>query len=79
MKFGPISERGDPYLRTLLMHGARALAITAKTKGPWVEFLLERRPNNVAVVALANKIARTAWAILAHERKYDRSYKSMDA
>jgi transposase len=79
VKLGPISKRGDPYLRTLLIHGARAVAFTAKNKGPWIECLLERRPNNVAVVALANKIARTAWAIIAHERQYDRSYKSMAA
>jgi transposase len=79
VKLGPIAKRGDPYLRTLLIHGARAVAFTAKNKGPWIESLLERRPNNVAVVALANKIARTAWAIIAHERQYYRSYKSMAA
>jgi transposase len=79
VKLGPISKRGDPYLRTLLIHGVRAVAFTAKNKGPWVESLLERRPNNVAVVALANKIARSAWTIIAHERQYYRSYKYMAA
>lgn len=77
VRLGRISKRGDPYLRTLLIHGARAVLFAAKNKGPWAESLLKRRPINVAVVALANKIARTAWAILAHERKYDRGYVSV--
>lgn len=76
IKLGAISKRGDPYLRTLLIHGARAVVYAAKDKGPWTESLLGRRPANVAIVALANKMARTAWAILAHGRKYDRSYVS---
>lgn len=71
---GRISKRGDPYLRTLLIHGARAVLFTSKDKSAWVESLLRRRATNVVVVALANKMARTAWAILAHARKYDRSY-----
>jgi len=74
---GAISKRGDPYLRTLLIHGARAVMFSAKDKDPWIESLLQRRPTNVAVVALANKMARTAWAILAHRRKYDRGYMSV--
>jgi hypothetical protein len=48
----------------------------AKDKGAWSEALLHRRPMNVAIVAMANKMARTAWAILAHGRKYQRSYVS---
>lgn len=62
-----ISKRGDAYLRTLLMHGARA--IVAKTKDaptwPWLAALLQRRPYSVAVAAVANKLARTIWAVLA--------------
>ena len=73
---GAISKRGDPYLRTLLIHGARAVVFAANDKGPWTESLLQRRPTNVAVVALANKMARTAWAIIAHGRKYQRGYVS---
>ncbi len=79
VKLGAISKRGDPYLRTLLIHGARAVVFTAKDKGPWVEAIVQRRPINVAVVALANKMARTAWAILAHGRTYDRGYRSVPA
>ena len=79
VRLGAISKLGDPYLRTLLIHGARAVVSAAKDKGPWAESLLLRRPTNVAVVALANKIARTAWAILAHGRRYDRRYVSAAA
>lgn len=79
VRLGAISKRGDPYLRTLLIHGARAVAFSAKDKGPWVEALLQRRPTNVAIVALANKMARTAWAILAHGRKYECGYVSAAA
>jgi transposase len=68
-----ISKRGDSYLRTLLIHGARAVLrrLEAKPKDhPWVNNLLTRRHKNVAVVALANKNARTIWALLAHDREY---------
>lgn len=71
-----ISKRGDTYLRTLLIHGARAVLTHAKEPGPWVEQMSKRRPANVVTVALANKMARTIWALLAHERQYERSYVS---
>jgi len=67
---GRLSKRGDPYLRTLLMHGARSVIFHAKTKSAWLEKLLARRPLNVVVAALANKMARTAWALVAHGREY---------
>lgn len=67
---GHLSKRGDPYLRTLLMHGARAVIFHSKTKSAWLEKLLARRPFNVVVAALANKMARTAWALVAHGREY---------
>ena len=79
VKLGRISKRGDPYLRTLLIHGARAAVFSSKNKDPWIEALLKRRPANVVVVAVANKIARTAWAILAHGRPYERGYISVPA
>jgi len=72
-----ISKIGDTYLRTLLIHGARAVMFKAKEKGAWSEALLQRRPANVAIVALANKMARTAWAILAHGREYQKGYVSV--
>jgi len=71
-----ISKRGDTYLRTLLIHGARTVMFKAKDKGEWSEALLKRRPTNVVIVALANKMARTAWAILAHDREYQNGYVS---
>ena len=76
VRIGHLSKRGDPYLRTLLIHGARAVIEHAKHKPKWLEDLLARRPKNVAVVALANKMARTAWAIVAHGRTYQRDWKS---
>ena len=63
---GGINKRGDPYLRTLLVSGARAAVANAPNAPEWVRKLMQRRPANVAVVALANKLARTAWALLAH-------------
>lgn len=71
-----ISKRGDTYLRTLLIHGARTVMFKAKDKGAWGEALLQRRPTNVVIVAMANKMARTAWAILAHGREYQKGYVS---
>lgn len=67
-----ISKRGDTYLRTLLIHGARAVIRIAEGKpgDSWLKQLLLRRNKNVAAVALANKNARTIWALLAHDREY---------
>jgi transposase len=78
VKLGRISKRGDVYLRTLLIHGARS-AIAAVERRPdhadeWLKKLLARRNKNVAAVALAAKNARIAWALLAHERSYQRDY-----
>jgi transposase len=65
-----LSKRGDIYLRTLLIHGARAVIAKAH-HSPWIEALLKRRPYSVAIAALANKLARTIWAVLAKGRPYD--------
>ncbi|QOK93074.1 IS110 family transposase (plasmid) [Ralstonia pseudosolanacearum] len=72
-----ISKRGDTYLRTLLIHGARSVLTRAKEPGPWVEQIKKRRPTNVVIVALANKMARTIWAVLAHDRPYRKDYVSV--
>ena len=72
-----ISKRGDTYLRTLLIHGARAVVRVAERKreaGTWLDRLLARRNKNVATVALANKNARIVWALLAHGRDYSADY-----
>ncbi|HEX6018933.1 MAG TPA: IS110 family transposase [Burkholderiaceae bacterium] len=76
VRVGHLSKRGDPYLRTLLIHGARAVIEHAKHKPAWLQQLLARRPLNVAVVALANKMARTAWALIAHGRTYRQDWQS---
>lgn len=72
-----ISKRGDTYLRTLLIHCARSVLTHAKNPGPWVEQIKKRRPPNVVTVALANKTARTIWAILVHERQYEKEHVSV--
>ncbi len=70
-----ISKRGDVYLRTLMIHGARSVIARAKHKDDrlsrWVTGIATRRHPNVAAVALANKTARMAWAILRHKTDYD--------
>ncbi|MGF6971624.1 transposase [Paraburkholderia sp. JPY465] len=71
-----ISRRGDTYLRTLLIHGARSVLYHAKEPSSWVEQISKRRPPNVVIVAQANKMARTIWAILAHERSYQMGHVS---
>jgi transposase len=74
-----ISKRGDTYLRTLLIHGARAVLTHSKSPPEWLTELVKRRPQNVAVVAMANKMARTIWALTAHERTYQKGYVSQRA
>ncbi|CAB3775363.1 IS110 family transposase IS884 [Paraburkholderia humisilvae] len=72
-----ISRRGDTYLRTLLIHGARSVLFHSKEPRPWIEQLKKRRPLNVAIMAQANRMARMIWAILAHDRPYDKGYASV--
>ena len=76
-----ISKRGDTYLRTLLIHGARAVIRVAERKtdhvASWLAGLMGRRNKNVAAVALANKNARAVWALLAQDREYKANYVSV--
>jgi len=72
-KLGPISKQGDRYLRRILVVGAIAVLRRAQEnpgKYPWLTQLLARRPFKVVAVALANKMARMAWALLAHGGTY---------
>ena len=75
-----ISKRGDCYLRTLLIHGARSVIRFAENKpcekggSSWLQTLIGRRNKNVATVALANKNARIVWALLAHDRDFRSDY-----
>jgi transposase len=66
-----ISKRGDSYLRYLLISGARSVAIRS-TRTKWMKELFERCHFNVGVVALANKIARTFWAVVVKSKPFDR-------
>jgi transposase len=78
-----ISKRGDTYLRTLLIHGARSVLLRLKHRGDqangWLARLAQRRNPNIAAVALANKNACIVWALLAHGRDYHSGYVSARA
>ena len=69
-----ISKRGNKYLRKLLIHGARAavptLLVSPTPLGAWLRGLTARMHKNAAVVALANKLARMAWAVLRHDETF---------
>jgi len=69
-----ISKRGNIYLRKVLIHGARAAAMRIKRDrvpiGAWMDALEARAPRNVLVVAMANKLARIAWAVLSTGEEY---------
>jgi transposase len=73
-KLGSISKQGDRYLRSLFVAGALAVIRYAKIHGtkhrPWLTALLARRPTKVAAIALANKIARMAWAMMTKGECY---------
>ena len=73
-RLGRISKQGDRYLRSLFVAGALAVIRYAKIHGtkhrPWLAALLARRPTKVAAIALANKIARMTWAMMAKGERY---------
>jgi len=73
-RLGGISKQGDRYLRGLFVAGALAVIRYAKIHGtkhrPWLRALLARRPTKVAAIALANKIARMAWAMMVKGERY---------
>jgi transposase len=69
-----ISKRGNPYLRKMFIHGARAAVLRVKCKGcslgEWISGLETRAARNVVIVATANKLARISWAVLASGNDY---------
>lgn len=71
-----ISKRGDSYLRTLLVHGARSLVCCGKAPSAWQSELLERRHKNVVIVAQAAKTARIIWAVTAKAQAYQGGHQS---
>ena len=78
-----LAESGHgAYLRTMLIHGARSVLLHLKSHPDqaegWLARLANRRNPNIAAVALANKTARTVWALLAHGRDYQAGYRSVN-
>ena len=73
-RLGSISKQGNRYLRSLFVAGALSVIRYAKIHGtkhrPWLTTLLARRPTKVAAIALANKLARMAWAMMARGERY---------
>ena len=73
-RLGNITKAGDRYLRSLFCAGALAVIKYAQKHGtnhrPWLASLLNRRPTKVAAIALANKLARMAWAMMAKGERY---------
>jgi transposase len=71
VKLGPISKRGNGYLRRLLVNGATAVLNSKRAKqDPWLIKLLATKPRKVAAVALANKMARIGWALMMHQEDF---------
>ncbi len=73
---GRISKRGNSYLRTLFIRGARVILLRPEnwpkhSFGPWLQAASRRLHRNVLAVALANKLARIAWSVLADKRSYE--------
>jgi transposase len=77
VRLGHISKRGDTYLRTMLIHGARSVLKHANDPSTWIGQIKERRPANVVIVAQAAKMARTIWAVTAKETDFQRGFKSV--
>lgn len=83
---GKISKRGDRYLRSNSIHGARSVYAVIKNKPretlpplmAWFQDLAERRGKNKAIVAFANKMMRIGWALLAHDTVFDANYSKKD-
>jgi transposase len=78
-RLGRISKRGDGYVRRLLVHGSRAVLrwqrAAPKRPSPWVGELLARRPTNVVLVAMANKTARTVWAMMRNQQDFNAEFR----
>lgn len=80
IRLGSITKAGNRYLRRLLINGARALIVLSRAKEvklkaiQWMKALCQDHHSNVVIVAMANKLARTVWAIIVHDREYDPNF-----
>jgi transposase len=73
VKLGPISKRGNGYLRRMLVSGAMALLMSKTARqDPWLAKLLATKPRKVVAVALANKMARIGWALMVRREDFRR-------
>ena len=71
VRLGPISKRGNGYLRRLLVNGAMSVLSSRRAKGdPWLAELLATKPRKVAACALANKMARIGWAVMLRQQDF---------
>ncbi|MCX8566465.1 MAG: Transposase IS116/IS110/IS902 family protein [Glomeribacter sp. 1016415] len=74
-KLGGITKRGNSYLRTLLVQGARAVMQFVHRRDDrhsrWIKTLMQRRHTSIASIAVANKTARIAWALLRYEERFN--------
>ena len=77
VRLGGISKRGDTYLRTLLIHGARSVIAHTKQPGDWLGGIKGRRPASVVIVAQAAKTARLIWALTAKQQNYQQGFQSV--
>jgi transposase len=80
VQLGPISKRGNSYLRRLLVNGAMSVLCSKRAKDdPWLARLLATKPRKLAAVALANKMARVGWALMLRQEDYRRDFRSLPA
>lgn len=76
MKLGPISKRGNGYLRRLLVNGAMSMLRTKRAKeDPWLAKLLETKERKVVACALANKMARIGWAVMMRQEPFRQTHR----
>lgn len=80
VRLGAISKKGDVYLRRLLINGAQAVLNSKRAKtDPWIARLIATKPRLVAAAALANKMARVAWAVMVRQSEYQRDFRRAPA
>jgi transposase len=80
VRLGAISKKGDVYLRRLLINGAQAVLNSKRAKeNPWIVRLLQTKPRMVVAVAVANKMARIAWAVMVRQTAYQTDFRRAPA